>query len=537
MKSIKKKSIKKKGSKKGNEKVEILDRYELEADDVKAKVEIKRYEKEYVPLYFLTRKEISVAMKAILETIKEELIHEIDLSVREFIDPAAYTKVKEKFRTKILTLMEKYLPYTDEKEKLYLSGILLHEMLGLEDIELLLNDANLEEIVVNGHKEPVWVYHKRFGWVKTNIYIESEEKIYNFASSIGRRVGRQITNLTPLMDAHLPTGDRVNATLFPISTEGNTITIRKFSRSPWTIIHFIEHGTLSKEVAAFLWTAIQYEMNILVAGGTASGKTSMLNVLMPFMPANHRIISIEDTREINLPSFLHWVPFSSREANAEGKGAVTMLDLLVNSLRMRPDRIIIGEIRRKAEAEVMFEAIRTGHSAYATFHGDRAEEVFKRLINPPMELPPSVLSALHLIVVQFRHRRLGIRRTLEVAEIIPAEEKSTFNIIYRWNAKNDTLDKINKSYRIYEDIHLYTGMSEEEIEEELQKKIKILDWMQRNRIKTINSVGKIVAEFYRDEQYVMKFIEKKKVEEKDLQELLGSDIFKELKEYWQQQGV
>ncbi|NPA38744.1 MAG: CpaF family protein, partial [Candidatus Nanohaloarchaeota archaeon] len=519
------------------DKSELLDSYELEADDVVAKVEIRRYEKEYVPLYILSRKEVSIALKAILETIKEELIHEIDLSVREFIDPSAYDRVKEKFRNKILTLMEKYLPYMDEKEKRYLSGILLHEMLGLEDIELLLNDANLEEIVVNGHKEPVWVYHKRFGWVKTNIWIESEEKIYNFASSIGRRVGRQITNLNPLMDAHLPTGDRVNATLFPISTEGNTLTIRKFSRSPWTIIHFIEHKTLSKEVAAFLWMAIQYEMNILVAGGTASGKTSMLNVLMPFMPANHRIISIEDTREINLPSFLHWVPFSSREANAEGKGAVTMLDLLVNSLRMRPDRIIIGEIRRKKEAEVMFEAIRTGHSAYATFHGDKAEEVFKRLINPPMDLPPSVLSALHLIVVQFRHRRLGIRRTLEVAEIIPADEKSTFNIIYRWNAKDDKIERINKSYRIYEDIHLYTGMSEEEIEKELQTKIKILEWMQRNRIKTINSVGKVVAEYYRDESYLMRFVNKPKLAEADLQELLGDDIFKELQEYWSKEGA
>lgn len=507
----------------------ILDKYVLEADDVKAQIIIKRGVKDYVPNYILEKKPISTAIRAILETIKEEIVQEIDLSIREFVDPAFYNRVKEKFRIKILNELNKYLPYSPEEEKKYYAGILLHEMLGLEDIEILLMDNQIEEIVVNSHEEPVWVYHKKFGWLKTNVVIESEEKIYNFASSIGRRVGRQITNLNPLMDAHLPTGDRVNATLFPISTEGNTLTIRRFSRSPWTIIHFIESKTLSTEVAAFLWTAIQYEMNILVAGGTASGKTSMLNVLMPFMPPNHRIISIEDTREINLPKFLHWVPLSSREPNAEGKGAVTMLDLLVNSLRMRPDRIIIGEIRRKEEAEVMFEAIRTGHSAYATFHGDRAEEVFKRLINPPMNLPPSVLSALHLIVVQFRHRRLGIRRTLEIAEIIPAEEKSSFNIVYRWNAKKDMIERINKPYRINEDIYLYTGMNDQEIEEELKKKIKILEWMKDNNIKTINSVGKVVAEYYRDEDYLMEFVNKKSLSDEDFKELLGEDIYKEIK--------
>ena len=517
---------KNKEEKEGNK--EVVETYTLEADGVNARVDIVKDYKEYVPLYIINKKELSIGMRAILETIKEEMISEIDLSVKEFVDPSAYVRVKEKFKRKALLFMEKYLPYTDENEKEYLAGILIHEMLGLEDIELLLNDPHLEEIVINGHKDPVWVYHKSYGWVKTNIWLESEEKIYNFASSIGRRVGRQITNLNPLMDAHLPTGDRVNATLFPISTEGNTITIRKFSRSPWTIIHFIESNTLSSEVAAFLWMAIQYEMNILVSGGTASGKTSMLNVLMPFMPANHRILSIEDTREINLPTFLHWVPFSSREPNPEGKGEVSMLNLLTNSLRMRPDRIIIGEVRRKEEAEVMFEAIRTGHSAYATFHGDRAEEVFKRLINPPMNLPESVLSALHLIVVQYRHRRLGIRRTLEVAEIIPADVKSNLNIIYRWNAKNDTLEKVNKSYRIFEDINLYTGMNDDEIMEDLNNKINILNWMKDNQIKTINSVGKVVSEYYRKEEVILEMVKNGKVEDEELKALLGEDIFNEL---------
>ncbi len=501
-----------------------IEKYNITADNVDATVTIYNVPTQYVPIYYVKRPTVTLGTYAILNAIREQLIMLVQISTKEFVDPSAIAVVKEKFMKKAYDLLDRYLPNMSDKEKRILAGNLIHEMLGLGDIELLLSDPYLEEIVVNGHEYPIWVYHKHYGWLKTNIFLKSEDKIYNSASSIGRRVGRQITNLNPLMDAHLSTGDRVNATLFPISTGGNTITIRKFSRSPWTIIHFLEVKTLNAEVAALLWLAIQYELNILVSGGTASGKTSMLNILMPFMPPNQRIISIEDTREINLPKFLHWVPFSSREANPEGKGQVTMLDLLANSLRMRPDRIIVGEVRRAKEAEVMFEAIRTGHSAYATFHGDKAEEVYKRLTNPPINLPESMLSALHLIVVQYRHRRKGIRRTLEIAEIVKAEEGSALNLIYQWNPRTDVLEKVNKTYRINKEIQLYTGMSDEDIERDLANKVKILEWMIKYQIKTINTVGKVFAEYYRDENAVVK-LAKSNASPK---ELLGDELYKEI---------
>ncbi len=502
----------------------VVETYNLNADNVYATVTIYNVPNQYIPIYYMKRPMVTIGTLAILNAIREQLIMLVQITTKEFVDPSALGIVKEKFMKKAYDLLDRYLPNVTEKEKRTLAGNLIHEMLGLGDIELLLSDPYLEEIVINNHKDPIWIYHKHYGWLKTNIFTKSEDKIYNYSSSIGRRVGREITNLNPLMDAHLSTGDRVNATLFPISTNGNTITIRKFSRSPWTIIHFLEVKTLSREVAALFWLAIQYELNILVAGGTASGKTSMLNILMPFMPPNQRIISIEDTREINLPKFLHWVPFSSREANPEGKGQVTMLDLLANSLRMRPDRIIIGEIRRSKEAEVMFEAIRTGHSAYATFHGDKAEEVQKRLTNPPINLPKSSLSALHLIVVQYRHRRKGVRRTLEVAEVIKAEGEDSLNLIYQWNPRTDTLEKVNKSYRIYKEIQLYTGMSNEEIDTDLANKAKILEWMTKYQIKTINTVGKVFAEYYRDENSVIK-LAKSGTSPK---ELLGPELYAEI---------
>lgn len=510
------------------EKKKLLAEYVITSDNVPAKISIWSTDDEYVPVYEVKRTLFEMATKAILNNIRNEVVTEIELSTREFIDPGTILQVKQKFIEKTSALIDRYLPNLGESQKKLLTGNLIHEMLGLGDIELLLNDPDLEEIVINTGQEPAWVYHKQFGWLKTSIVFGNDELIYNYASAIGRRVGRQITSLHPLMDAHLPTGDRVNATLFPISTMGNTLTIRKFSRSPWTIVHFIDPkvNTLSKEIAALLWLGVQYELNIFVVGGTASGKTSLLNCIVPFVPPNQRIISIEDTREIQLPKFLHWLPFSAREPNPEGKGGVTMLDLLINSLRMRPDRIVVGEIRRAQEAEVMLEAIRTGHSVYSTFHADRVGEAYRRLTNPPINLPEALLSALHLIVVQYRHRRRGIRRTLEVAELIPLENmKNKLNLIYRWNPRKDTFEKAANFKRIAEQINLYSGMSNSEIKKDLKNKQMILQWMLDNNIKTVNTVGKVFAEYYKNEDLITKLAKNNE----SPKTIFGSKLFEELK--------
>jgi archaeal flagellar protein FlaI len=258
------------------------------------------------------------------------------------------------------------------------------------------------------------------------------------------------------MDAHLKTGDRVNATLSPISTKGNTITIRKFAEDPWTMIKFIEMRTISAEGAALVWLAVQNELSILIAGGTGSGKTSMLNGISNFLAPNQRIISIEDTRELKLIKLLHWVPLETRLPNPEGKGGITMLDLLVNSLRMRPDRIFVGEIRRKEEAQVLLEAMHTGHSVYGTIHANNAEETVTRLTNPPIDIPKGMLSSLSMILVQNRNRRTGKRRTIQIAELTKTGDP---RILMQYNALKDKLEKVNESQEIFKTISLYTGMT------------------------------------------------------------------------------
>jgi len=491
----------------------VLESYEVSSEGIEAKVSIKRTN-DFVFNYELKIPEIEKGTQALLDKIRSILLVEVPIKVSEIADFASFEQTKKKFLEKGLEVLNKQMPFIDEKTKKYLIGYLMQEMFGLGKIEFLLSDPNLEEVVINGSKEFVWVYHKKYGWLKTNIKIENENEILNYANNIGRKVGRQITILNPLMDAHLPTGDRVNATLFPISTCGNTITIRKFRRSPWTIVDFIENKTLSFEVASWIWLAIQYELNMIVAGGTASGKTSLLNVFMSFIPPNHRIVSIEDTRELRLADFLHWVPLTTREANPEGLGEVSMLDLLVNSLRMRPDRIIVGEIRRAEEAEVLFEAMHTGHSVYATLHADTAEQALKRLINPPINVPTTVIEALHLIAVAYRDRRTGLRRLLQLAEILPSEKGPQVNVLYRWKPLKDEITKERDSFRVKEEIRMHTGMTDQEIEKDLEEKQKVLQWLVKKKVKDINAIGRIVSIYYLKPEYIIKAAERNEDVEK-----------------------
>jgi len=488
---------------------QILEKYIITLDKVRGEVEIKREPAELVPIYYLKLPKIEAGTLAILSKIKELLISKMPLKTTELLDVSIVENLKKKFFSTGLEIIKKELPTLPTATQELLIGILIQEMLGLGKIEMLLADGQLEEIVINSSTEPVWVYHKKYGWLKTNVVVSSESETLNYAASVGRKVGRQITTLSPLLDAHIPTGDRVNATLFPISTKGNTITIRKFRRKPWTITDLIENKTVSTEVAAWLWLTIQYELNMIVSGGTASGKTSFLNVLMSFIQPNHRIISIEQTREIRLPSFLHWVPLTTREPNPEGKGEVSMLDLLVNSLRMRPDRIIVGEIRRAEEAEVLFEAMHTGHSVYATLHADTAEQTYRRMTNPPINIPESMLESLHLIAVCFRDRRRGIRRILQIAELIPGEEKSLkSNILFRWKPAKDEIIKHADSYRVINELRLHTGMNNKELQEDLKEKKNILDWIVKNKINSVDGVGRIVSEYYTNRENILKIVEK-----------------------------
>ena len=482
---------------------EIIDTYDYRSKDIPITVTIRKARGAFVPLYDLSIASISRTTEFLLERIRLELIRQVNLGLLEITDLKRAEAVEAKFRDTIKTLVDKYFPDQPDEERGFLTSYLTAKALGLGQIELLMDDAQLEEIVVNQSREPVWVYHKKHGWLRTSITLRDDEQIAHYASLIGRKVGRQITVLEPLLDASLAQGDRVNATLFPISTQGNTITIRKFSKDPWTITRFLQSGTISSEAAAWIWMAIHYEMSCIIAGGTASGKTSAMNCFADFFPPNQRIISIEDTRELQLPSFLHWVPMNTRLPNAEGKGQISMEDLLVNSLRMRPDRILVGEVRRKKEAETLFEAIHTGHSVYATFHANTAEEAIDRLTNPPIDVPKIMLPAISLIIVQFRNRRTGKRRTFQIAEI---SRDAKQNVLLQYDPRKDRLSPTGKARHFFELLKLYTGYSDAEIRREIAEKQRVLEYLVRQNVTDVDKVGILVAEYYTDKENLMRIV-------------------------------
>ncbi len=509
-KTIKGREEGKKNIKVEKKKGEVLENYNIEVDGAKVSVEITK--DDLGINYEISIPKVDLPTQTLLNDIRNELITVTTISMKELIDAEAFFSIKNRFIQDAIKLIHQKLPNIEKETEKFLIGKLIQDMLGLGRIEFLINDPNLEEIVITSSKEFISVYSKKYGWLKTNIRIEREEDIVNYSNIIARRVGRQITVLSPLLDAHLVSGDRINAVLYPINTKGNTITIRKFARDPYTVIDLIENKTCDPDIIALLWLAIEYEMNVLVSGGTASGKTVFLNACMPFIPPNHRIISIEDTRELMLPDFLYWTPLVTRTPNPEGKGEVNMLDLLVNSLRMRPDRIILGEIRRHEEAMVLFEAMHTGHSVYATVHADSAAETVSRLINPPISVPPNLLKSVNINVVMHRDRRKGIRRISQLAEFEAEADTAKANILYRWIPEEDKFVQHSESSRFFEDVSRHTGMSPTDINQDLDEKKRILSWLVKNKIRSLTEFGKVINLYYKNKEIVLKAITKNEKE-------------------------
>ena len=455
------------------------------------------------PFYHTYSPKLGAYTAVFLEAIKPDIARDIPFEAHYFLTPERMQAYLPEIRERI---KQKIKPFFEEQELDVIAGILFISMYGMGDMELLMGDADLEEIAVNTSTQPLSVYHRKYGWMKTNITIPDEEGIANVAAQIARRVGDQITIANPILDAFLTSGDRACATLYPASTKGNTITIRKFAKEPWTSVKFIKGHTLSKEMAAFLWQAVHYEINIMVTGGTASGKTSMLNTLTHIIPNYQRVVTIEEVRELVLPEHLwNWVPLLTRRGGKETE--ITMADLLKTSLRLRPDRVILGEVRTREEAEVLFDAMHTGHSVSATFHADSAAQMLRRLLEPPFQLPSAEVEAIHLVVVQHRDRRRNLRRTFEISEVVPGMEgKLTTNRLFMWRPRTDTFEKVNVPRRYIENINLYTGMTEREIASDLRERENIMDWMFKNDYHDLKDVGEVMRMYYNLHDDLMKFV-------------------------------
>ncbi|MFB6356099.1 MAG: CpaF family protein, partial [bacterium] len=277
-----------------------------------------------------------------------------------------------------------HLPEIDEPQREEIVKSLVHELVGYGPLEPLVEREDITEIMVNGAKE-VYV-EKDDAMIETDVEFRDNEHVMRTVRQILAPMGRRVDDDQPFVDARLPDGSRVNVIVPPLIMQGPTVTIRKFQDEFHDLQDLIELGTLNESMVDFLRACVQARINMVISGGTTTGKTTLLNCLSDFIPDDERIVTIEETVELQLQN-KHVLQCETRDPNIEGKGEVTARDLLRNSLRMRPDRIIVGEIRRERQAEVLFEAMHTGHSVYSTLHADTAEQTIRRLINPPINVP------------------------------------------------------------------------------------------------------------------------------------------------------
>lgn len=481
----------------------VLEHYNLNANGLPVEVNIKQIPNEFVPAYEVTFPGIGVATKLLILSLRNELLSMVPIDPSRIQNKEYLDQLIQKVQGASRLLIDKYLPGTSDETKGTLVSYMANMMVGLGDLEVPVADPNLEEIAVNGSREPIWVFHKRIGWCKSNVRPQNEETIYDQAELIGRRIGREINVLAPLMDAELADGSRVNATLYPISQDGNTITIRKFEKNPWTMPALIKNGTVSPQIAALIWLCIQNEVSLLISGGTASGKTSFLNASSIFFPASRRIISVEETRELTLPNFFQWIPMVTRRPNPEGKGEITLYNLMINALRQRPDIMVVGEVRVSKDAETLFEAIHTGHAVYSTVHADNAQDTIVRMTNPPINTPKVMINAIGGLVVTFRHRAKGIRRVLEFAEVLRTGDANT---IYKWNIRNDAFAQTGDMTRIADIIGLYGGYTRKEIDDEIVEKVNVLGWMVKHDVIDVDEAGFVVANYYKNRDKVMDIV-------------------------------
>jgi len=462
-----------------------------------------------VPQYNVFKQKYSSEEKLLLSELRENLV---DLAISS--DESLQVN-EDKLLNDIKNFLFAKLANNSQNNTIsneYLDNLarkLFQDLVGYGEIDPLIRDDNLEEIMVIGIDKPVFVYHREYGMMKTNILFKDAGEVMNLIDSIARQINRRIDQESPILDGRLPDGSRVNATIPPISADGPSMTIRKFKRDPLTIIDLINSKTISVELAAFFWLCFDglgvKSANAIISGGTSSGKTTTLNVLSSFINPKERIITIEDTLELQIPHE-HVIRMETRPPNVENRGELTMNDLVKNSLRQRPDRIIVGEVRG-SEAITLFTALNTGHSGFGTLHSNDARETITRLTNAPMSVPNIMISAIDFIIMQnriYRSDGVSFRRISEVAEVSGIEEGVIqLNKIFEWDPQSDTIKNVGITSKTLTEIANVSGNSLNSLYDEIKNREIVLQHMVDWNIRSIKDVSTVLEMYYLDSQKVL----------------------------------
>jgi flagellar protein FlaI len=454
---------------------------------------------------------------------EKKTLKDIENGVTEIIDiKISVIKNKEEvvsyLHKKVKNVIEDMSLNLDDKSYMKIMYFIIRDFIGLNEVEPLMHDPYIEDIGCTGWESPIYVIHRKFGSIETGIVYEDPEYLSNFIVKLSERCGRYISYAKPLLDGSLPDGSRVQASLAKdVTTRGPTFSIRKFRRNPYSPIDMLNLKTVSPSLMAYLWFLVQNEVSILVCGGTSTGKTTFLNALSMFIPPEDKIISIEDTRELHIPHE-NWIPSVSRagfgvpDAGGKRYGEVDLFDLLRESFRMNPDYVIVGEVRGR-EAYVMFQGISSGHPSLGTIHAGSVDDVVKRLETPPIELSPSLIESLDALIVMVNAKEKGksARRVKEIVEIQSVDShtgKAHTIKTFGWIPSTDGFKENTSESEVLRRISFERGISYQGVIKELERRKKILEWMQKHDIMQYDDFYGLVNLYYKNPKTVMRWVEK-----------------------------
>lgn len=460
--------------------------------------------KENERLYYLVEPSLTPSEKTVLERLHEHLLDRLtyDEATKDR-DAVIVDKVKE--------LLDEYEISIDEETVKKLIYYLKRSYIGYGRIDAFLKDPRIEDISCDGLGLPIFLYHQDYQNIRTNVVYDNAIELDLFVGRLVERAGKQISLGKPTVDATLPQGYRLQATIGKeVTTKGSTFTIRKYREEPFTPVDLINYKTFSPAMLAYLWLAAENKKNIMVVGGTASGKTCTLNAISLFMPPDAKIVSIEDTRELSLYQE-NWVASITRPAY--GEKAITMYDLLAQALRQRPEIIIVGEVRGP-EALSLFQAMTTGHTSYSTMHAGSIQEMVYRLEGEPINVPHHMLASLDIVCIQllthFKEKR--VRRNQTILESGGVDQETgalKTNRLFERDPVTDNFEMLGDSL-ILAEIMRTRGWSALKLKKELENRRKVLEYLAENNINNIDEVSKIVRQYHFEPEKVMKKVGLKK---------------------------
>ncbi|MGA7861827.1 MAG: type II/IV secretion system ATPase subunit [Thermoplasmata archaeon] len=467
-----------------------------------------------------TKEYIYEAIEPQLSTHERELLDHLKDSMSKIIGAEVATLNSGDKKAYLRGVVEEFLktrgiqtsPLSTERLVYYIQ----RDFVGYGPVDTLILDPFIEDISCDGVDVPLFVFHGKFESVKTNIVFPDEDQLNSFIVQLGQRCSKSVSVSSPILDGTTPEGHRVQASYArEVTTRGGTFTIRRFKERPWTPVDLIVAGSANEEMVAYFWLAAEQGESMMICGGPAAGKTSTLNAIALFIPPTAKIVSIEDTREVNLPHE-NWIPGATRsgtgDRGSDGKaaGEVDMFDLVRAALRQRPNYIIVGEVRGK-ETYTMFQAMATGHTTYSTMHADSVKSMVNRLENPPINTPRILLSALNNVVIQIQARteKGVVRRLKQVLEIVgfePETNELITNTVYEWDPATDKFVFKGHSF-LFDKIMELKNYTHEEMEAEFQRRVQVVKYLVHQKMDDYRALWKMVTDYYKDPTAVMEKVQ------------------------------